>query len=211
MAFRDVVYKLHDEHGLADTGTAEEADLTALAVRLKKVDDLDAGRKNLCADRELVELRSGLVNRSEILVAESRQVIDGLTDDIEQASFDLIACRDCYGTFETVDTETAAKAVGTLHCHTAHGVLTDVLLYFEYQHRTVFTVDLQGRINRGYDIVFTFEDDVDHRSDHLGYFTKFFAHYVNFILLRCFEALLLFLFLGIFKCIYQIRNASRRR
>ena len=39
----DVVDELHDEHGLADAGAAEEADFAALAVRGEQVDDLDAG------------------------------------------------------------------------------------------------------------------------------------------------------------------------
>jgi hypothetical protein len=39
----DVVDQLHDEHSLADAGAAEEADLAALLVRRKQVDDL---RKN---------------------------------------------------------------------------------------------------------------------------------------------------------------------
>ena len=39
---RDIVDQLHDQHGLANTRTAEEADLTALGVRGEKVDDLNA-------------------------------------------------------------------------------------------------------------------------------------------------------------------------
>ena len=36
-----------DEHGLADAGAAEQADLAALAVRGEQVDDLDAGLEDL--------------------------------------------------------------------------------------------------------------------------------------------------------------------
>ena len=39
----DVVDELHDEHGLADAGAAEQADLAALTVGGEQVDDLDAG------------------------------------------------------------------------------------------------------------------------------------------------------------------------
>ena len=38
----DVVDQLHDQDSLADTGAAEEADLTTLGVGGQKVDDLDA-------------------------------------------------------------------------------------------------------------------------------------------------------------------------
>jgi hypothetical protein len=39
----DVVDQLHDQHGLADAGAAEQADLAALGVGREQVDDLDAG------------------------------------------------------------------------------------------------------------------------------------------------------------------------
>ena len=47
MAFRDIVDKLHDEHGLAHTGSTEQTDLATLHVGLKKVNDLDACCKHL--------------------------------------------------------------------------------------------------------------------------------------------------------------------
>src|SRR6185503_18890587 len=43
IGFRDVVDQLLDQHGLADARAAEQADLAALRVRAKQVDDLDAG------------------------------------------------------------------------------------------------------------------------------------------------------------------------
>ena len=39
----DVIDELHDDDGLSDSRAAEQADLATLAVRLKQVDDLDAG------------------------------------------------------------------------------------------------------------------------------------------------------------------------
>ena len=43
----DVVDQLLDEHGLADAGAAEQADLAALGVWREQVDDLDAGLEDL--------------------------------------------------------------------------------------------------------------------------------------------------------------------
>ena len=43
----DVVDQLLDEHGLADAGAAEQADLAALGVGREQVDDLDAGDEDL--------------------------------------------------------------------------------------------------------------------------------------------------------------------
>ena len=53
----DAVDHLLDEHGLADAGAAEQADLAALHVRLEQVDDLDAGLEHLRLRLELVERR----------------------------------------------------------------------------------------------------------------------------------------------------------
>ena len=43
----DVVDQLLDQHGLADTGTAEQADLTALGVGADQIHDLNAGLQDL--------------------------------------------------------------------------------------------------------------------------------------------------------------------
>ena len=40
MALGDVVDQLHDEHGLADAGTAKQADLATTLVWRQQVDDL---------------------------------------------------------------------------------------------------------------------------------------------------------------------------
>ena len=49
----DVVDQLHDQHGLADAGAAEQADLAALGVGREQVDDLDAGDEDLRLGRLL--------------------------------------------------------------------------------------------------------------------------------------------------------------
>lgn len=43
----DVVDELLDEHSFADTGTAEESDLTTSGVGGQQVDDLDTSDENL--------------------------------------------------------------------------------------------------------------------------------------------------------------------
>ncbi len=43
----DIIDELHDQHGLADAGAAEEADLAAFGVRRQEIDNLDAGFENL--------------------------------------------------------------------------------------------------------------------------------------------------------------------
>ena len=178
MTLGDVVDELHDEHGLAHTGTAEETDLATLAVGLEQVNHLDTGIEDFCTDGELVKLGSGLVYGAQVLALEVRQTVDGVAEHIEQTALDLSAGRYGDRTLEVVDTCAALETVGALHGHAAHGALSDVLLHFEYQLGAVFTVHLEGRVDGRDDgsVAVTLEDDVDHGADHLGYFTIFFTH-----------------------------------
>ena len=65
MRLGDVVDQLLDEHGLADAGAAEQADLAALGVGREQVDDLDAGDQDLRLGRLLGEGRRRLVDRAQ--------------------------------------------------------------------------------------------------------------------------------------------------
>ncbi len=91
MAFGDIVDKLHDEHGLTHTGTAEQTDFATFAIWLEQVDDLDARGKNLGSDGQILELRSRLVDGAQVVAVERRQFVDCLADYIEQTSFNLVA------------------------------------------------------------------------------------------------------------------------
>ena len=70
----DAVDHLLDEHGLADAGAAEQADLAALDVRGQQVDDLDAGLEHLGLGLELVERRRLAVDRPALGDLERRLV-----------------------------------------------------------------------------------------------------------------------------------------
>ena len=63
VVLRDALDHLLDEDGLADAGTAEQADLATLHVRGEQVDDLDAGLEQLRLRLELVEGRGLAVDR----------------------------------------------------------------------------------------------------------------------------------------------------
>src|SRR6185436_7882301 len=58
-----VVDQLHDDDGLADAGTAEESDLSALHERGDEVDDLDARLEDFGLGLEIRELGSRTMDR----------------------------------------------------------------------------------------------------------------------------------------------------
>ena len=59
----DVVDQFHDDHGLADAGAAEQADLAALGIGRQQIDDLDAGDQDRGLGRLLGIGRRLLVDR----------------------------------------------------------------------------------------------------------------------------------------------------
>ena len=66
----DVVDQLLDQHGLADAGAAEQADLAALGVGRQQVDDLDAGDEDLGLRRLLGVGGRRLVDGAALAVRE---------------------------------------------------------------------------------------------------------------------------------------------
>ena len=58
----DIADQLHDDDGLADAGTPEQADLAALGEGGHQVDDLDAGFQHLGVGRLLADRRRGTVD-----------------------------------------------------------------------------------------------------------------------------------------------------
>ena len=67
---------LLDEHGLADAGTTEQADLAALDVRREQVDDLDAGLEHLGLRLELVERGRLAVDAPPLLDVERLALLE---------------------------------------------------------------------------------------------------------------------------------------
>ena len=65
----DVVDQFLDDHGLADAGAAEQADLAALGIGREQVDDLDAGDEDFRLGRLVGEERRRLVDGAPLLGA----------------------------------------------------------------------------------------------------------------------------------------------
>jgi hypothetical protein len=82
-----VVNQLLDQHRLAETGAAEQPDLSALDERCEQIDHLETGLEDLDLRGELGELRRVAVDRPALGVrGRGRLLIDGLTDDIPDPS-----------------------------------------------------------------------------------------------------------------------------
>jgi hypothetical protein len=82
----DVVDQFHHVHGLADAGTAEQADLAALGERAHQVDNLDARRQQFGGRRQLVELRRAGMNRTLLLAGNLAGLVDRATQHVHDAT-----------------------------------------------------------------------------------------------------------------------------
>ena len=137
MRLGDVVDQFHDDHGLADAGAAEQADLAALGVGRQQVDDLDAGDQDLRFGRLLDERRRAAMDRQGQLVADRAALVDRLADDVQDAAERLGADR--HGDRAAgVDRLLAAhQAVGGVHGDGAHFGFAEMLRHFEHDQAVV--------------------------------------------------------------------------
>jgi hypothetical protein len=82
----DVVDQLLDKHGLADTGTAEETNLSTTGVGGEQVDDLNTGDENF-GRGGLVSERRGLGVDGQVLVSlDGTTLVNRVTSDVQNTS-----------------------------------------------------------------------------------------------------------------------------
>ena len=159
---------LLDEHRLADTRTTEQADLSALHVRREEVDHLDAGDQHLGLALELVEGRSGPVDRPALgdlellVVLEVEAVADGVPD----VPLGHVADRDADRLAGVTHLLAAYEPIGGLQRDGTHDAVAEVLRDLQREGlRPVgdLHLGLEGVVDPGY---FPRRKlDVDDRSD----------------------------------------------
>ncbi|EAA00316.4 AGAP012078-PA [Anopheles gambiae str. PEST] len=129
----DVVDQLHDEYGLADAGTTEQADLAALRVRGQQVHHLDARHQDLLLDAHLDELgRLGVDRRRQVRV-DRAALIDRLADHVNDATERLRPDRDTDGRTGVQHALATHQTLRTVHGDGAHRVLTQMLRNLQHQ------------------------------------------------------------------------------
>ena len=164
VALGDVVDQLLDQHGLADAGAAEQADLAALGVGREQVDDLDAGDQDRGFGRLVDEGRRLGVDRGGHVAADRALLVDRLADHVHDPAERLRADRHADLRAGRGDRLAAGEAVGRIHRDGADDVLAEVLGDLEHQ-AVAAVVGLERRQDRRQ---LAFERDVDDGADHLA-------------------------------------------
>ena len=170
---RDVVDQLHDDHGLADAGTAEQADLAALQVGLDQVHDLDSGLEDLRLRGLLGQLRRIAVDGQRHLGLDRPALVDRLSQHVEHASQHLGAHGHRDGPASVGDVHAAHQPVGRLHGQGAHSLLAQVLLHLACDPHRLGHVEALAADNHCIEELWqapAVEPDVDGRAGHLDDF-----------------------------------------
>ena len=133
MGFGDVVDQLLDQHGLADAGAAEQADLAALGVRREQIDDLNAGDQDLGLGGLIDIGGSRRVYRPLLRGLDRAGLVDRLAHHVHDTSERFVAYRDG-DRLAGVDYVLAAhQAFGRIHGYGAHGVFAEMLRDLEHE------------------------------------------------------------------------------
>ena len=119
-----------DQHGLANAGTAEQANLAPLAVRSQQVDHLDAGLKNLGLGLQLSEAGGGAVDRSGHAGGYWTLLIHGLAEHVEDATEGGFAHGYANWGASINCLHATDQAVGGAHGHSTDSVIAQQLLDF---------------------------------------------------------------------------------
>ncbi len=131
MRLGDVVDQFLDQHGLADAGAAEQANLAALGVRREQIDDLDAGDENLRFRRLLDKGRRGRVDRAALIALDRPGLVHRLADDVHDAAERFLADRHGDHVAGVDDFLAANQAIGGVHRDRADGVFAQMLRHFQ--------------------------------------------------------------------------------
>ena len=162
----DVVDQLHDQHGLADAGTAEQADLAALEVGGQQIDDLDAGDQHLGLGRLVDEVRGRGMDRRGDRDVDRAALVDGLADDVQDPAQRRLADRDRDRGAGVEHVAATGQPVGRVHGHGADRELAQLLRHLQHQPATTHVRGqrVQDRRQR----LLVLELHVDHGAQHLG-------------------------------------------
>ena len=148
MSLGHIVNQLHDKYGLADASTAEKTNFTSLGIGSQQIDHLDASDQNFLLHRHLLKLGSFSVNGSEFVSVDGAPLVNGITNDVDDAAESLITDRNTNRSSGIGDLLSTDQTFGTVHGNGPDGILSQMLGNLKYQPwRTVCHV--QGVENLG--------------------------------------------------------------
>jgi len=132
MGLGDVVDQFLNQHGLADAGAAEQADLAALGVGRQEVDDLDTGDENFRFRRLVGIERRFRMDRPQAFGFHRACFVDRLADHVHDAAERAGTDRHADRGAGVADFLAAHQAFGGVHRDGAHRRFAEMLGDFEH-------------------------------------------------------------------------------
>ena len=168
----DVVNQLHNKHGLTNTCTTKQTNLTTTRVGFQKVDNLDTGEQHLARSGEILKLGRLAVDRQTLRLLQGTHTVNCFTHYVHQSTLHLLTCRHTDRGVVRGSLHTTTKTVGGVHCNGTNTVLADVLLNLSNKHTTIVAHYLNRVVNRReLNLLITntiaLETNVDYRADNL--------------------------------------------
>ena len=160
--------ELGEDHGLPQSGAAEQARFSAADEWRQKIDDLDACLEQLGLGRQIRDRRGVAMDRPALLGIDGTAIVDRLANQVEHPTQRGLSDRDLHGVAGIDAFLTANHTVGTPQSDAADASAAQVLLYFAdevYLHALLLRLDADGVVNRRR--VVLRELDVKRRADDL--------------------------------------------
>ena len=167
----DVVDQLHHVHGLAHTGTTEQAHLTALGEGANQVDHLDTGFQQFLRRRQFVVCRSLAVDGSSRGLIHGTAFVDGVTQHVHDTAQGSGTHGHADGSTSVGHHQAALQAVRRTQRNGTDDAVTQLLLHFQSQGRAF---QLQGVVHLGH--LVTWELHVHHGADTLNNLALYLSH-----------------------------------
>ena len=148
----DVMNQFHNKDRLTYTGTAEEADLTALGIRSDKVNDLNPCFQDFHRRRQVVKFRCRPVNRPIIFsLYRFVYLINRFAEDVENTSQHALTNRNANRSTRIFSGHTAHQAVRRAHGNATDNIVAQMLHDFGYEIYGLVTFaacNADSRVNR---------------------------------------------------------------
>lgn len=170
MSLSDVVDEFLNQHGLTDTGTTEETNLTTTSIGSKEIDDLDASLQDLSSGGLVDEWRGFGMNRRKLDALDGTTLVDGLTNNVHDTTQGGLADGNLDGSASVDDLCTTNETLGTIHSNGADRVFTQVGRDLQNEATTVEILDFEG-VKDGREVVGV-ELDIDDGTNDGFYVTN---------------------------------------
>ena len=144
MGLGNVVNEFLNQHGLADTGTTEQTNLSTTSVRGEQVDDFNAGLQDFSSGGLLDEGWRVGVDRAELDALDRTPLINGLANDVHDTAQSTLSDRDSNGGTSVDDLLSTDETLGTVHCDGSDRVLAKVSGDLENEPTTVEVLDFKS-------------------------------------------------------------------